>query len=92
MYLSQISGGLVGVGMVFGVAASLPEPDFLKVLELEATAQGASVRVVREIKGPSVVADWRVTIVGMDDNAPSCATIPGPRLHEGWSDYRAFGE
>ena len=47
--------------------------------------------------GQSVIADWRVTVVpvhatlntaaDLAKGAPTCQTIPGPNLHDGWSRY-----
>ena len=69
-------------------ASILGEPPFLRVVEMRAVQGGEYVYVKRVISGPDGIADWRVTVVAKTDTAPSCATIPGPNLHEGWSDYQ----
>ncbi len=33
------------------------------------------------------VADWQVTVVSDDGTSPTCNTVHGSNLHEGWSDY-----
>lgn len=87
-FVSQGLASLIVASAVYiPVNAILSDPPFLRVVEISATDGGAGVYVVREIPGPDGIADWRVTVVAESDDAPACATIPGPRLHEGWSDY-----
>ena len=72
---------------ITGGALFFPPPPFMAVTEV--TVTGEDVTAEREIFR-YVVADWRVTVVSKnaDKGAPSCQTIPGYKLHEGWSDYR----
>lgn len=82
------------LGAVFFVAVnsfadfvSPPPKPFLEVSSME-FADGRVV-ATRQINAPDTIADWRVTVVSTSGKAPSCATIPGPREHEGWSEYTA---
>ena len=57
----------------------------MKVHEMEVI--GSDVHVTRTIRPDAVIADWRVTVVRLDKEAPSCQTVPGPEIHQGWSPY-----
>lgn len=97
MPFSTHTYGAIIIGAAFGIGGSatipLPEKPFLTVNSKSVSAEGQVV-IDREINVDFVIADWRVTIVesreGSDDiesERPVCTTIPGTRLHEGWSDY-----
>ncbi len=62
-----------------------PDKPFMVVHSLEIV--GDQVIAERSINGPKVVADWTVTVVPDLTDSPSCHTTPGPKLHQGWSDY-----
>lgn len=85
--LQQVAGGAV----IAGAAALLTNPffgeqPFLKVINLE--YEDDTIYFEREIPGPITVADWRVTVVAKERDAPYCQTIPGPEIHQGWSLYQ----
>jgi hypothetical protein len=89
--ISTLIGGIVLAGMATIVTNPLlPDPKFLRVVSIEQV--GSDVKVDRIISGPNTVADWRVTVVGHGHDAPYCQTIPGRKMHQGWSDYVAGHE
>jgi|GEM_PF-5111629 len=85
--LQSVAGGL----LLAGAAALMTNPffgedPFLRVINLEYS--NGKIYVEREIPGPFTVADWRVTVVGSAQDAPYCQTVPGPKMHQGWSPYK----
>lgn len=68
------------------VIPDAPQP-FMTIHSME-YADG-HVYVDRTVEEPHRVADWRVTVVSTEEDAPSCQTVAGPELHQGWSDYDA---
>ncbi|MGB0903078.1 hypothetical protein [Halocynthiibacter sp.] len=83
--LLGIAGGIIAINAAIG--AILPTPAFLEVHDM--TVVGDQVRVVRSVPGPAGVADWTVVVVADATDAPSCQTVSGPLLHQGWSKYSA---
>lgn len=89
--LSTLIGGIVLAGMAtIATSPLLPQQKFMRVVSIEQI--GSDVRVDRIITGPNTIADWRVTVVGLGVNAPYCQTMPGRKMHEGWSNYTAGRE
>lgn len=85
MTLTQtIAGGALLAGLATAAIQSLPSSAFLQVHDIEVV--GPSV-VAERTKRRRVVADWKVSIVGQRSDAPSCQTISGQKLDEGWSRY-----
>lgn len=78
-------GGLLGGALYLMTGSLFVEPPFLDDVEVNQRAD--QVQAIREVTGEKTVADWRVTVFGHDVDAPYCQTIPGPKLHEGWSIY-----
>lgn len=83
--VSEVLGALTGLGVTALIFMAVPEKPFLEVNALDVV--GDEVIVERRINAPKTIADWRVTIVRHDKQEPACQTIPGPKLHEGWSVY-----
>lgn len=84
-------GTFIGGTVIAGVAliATNPiftEPAFMTVNGMRYD-QG-QIYVDRSVNVPRTVADWRVTIVGSDRNAPFCQTQAGPDIDQGWSVYQ----
>lgn len=78
------------VGLIGGdLLISAPEHEFMTVYGV--TSKGPIVYPDRKVHGTRdgklIIADWRVTIVPAGHENPTCNTIPGPNLHEGWSKY-----
>ena len=90
MSLTQTFAG-IGILSAVGVTvlgAVLPaKPAFMVVHDI--TYADGMITTERTIIKPDTVADWRVTIVSDTEKPPTCNTIPGPDLHEGWSTYEA---
>ena len=83
---------LAAIGLAFGLAGGvifLPalQRPFMTVHAINMDAQGI-VTPDRTIHFDPNITDWRVTVVSSDGEAPSCQTITGPELHQGWSKYR----
>lgn len=76
-----------GVGFVEAVDRLTPIGPYMVVHSVKVDGGGdvTADRTVRRL----AIADWRVTIVPDAPNmdAPSCQTIPGQALNEGWSKY-----
>lgn len=84
-FTSSLSGAAFAYLFVNGVVAVLPEAPFLEVHSV--TYQGGEVITDRTINGPETPADWQVSVVAVDRAPPSCSTVKGPELHQGWSHY-----
>ena len=81
-------GGVIVVGFMSLVTqAYAPQAVFMTVHSLEYEA--GQITADRTVREPSAIADWRVTVVSDDEDSPTCQTIPGGSIHEGWSRYRA---
>lgn len=78
--LAAMPFGYLGLGSVFG------EPAFLEVHDLRVVDETVFVERSYNANGTEI-ADWRVTILGEDQDAPFCQTIAGPEEHQGWSRY-----
>ena len=78
--------GCLAIGFTLTVSV-LPEKRFLTVYDMRVV--GDTVYAERSINVPYVVADWSVVVVPFDVESPSCKTIPGREVHEGWSPYRS---
>lgn len=66
----------------------MPTPVFMTIHSMEVVGdQVKSERSVHVAGSGEVIADWRVTVVREDRRSPSCQTLPGPDLHQGWSAY-----
>ena len=74
------------LGLSFSVGSYLFEQPFLTVHEISYV--DGTIYADRTVNR-SVVGDWRVTIVQEDRDGPTCNTIPGTDIHEGWSPYSA---
>ena len=82
----------IGGGFVVGIATAFtqviaPDPTFLTVHEVSYSA--GQITAKRTVNDPHTIADWRVTIVGRNEYAPTCQTVPGNAQNEGWSRYEA---
>jgi len=89
MSTSQLVAGgalLLTVGQV-ALTAILPERlPFMTVHSVEVA--GGQVVADREYwRNEPTIADWTVTVVSDDGDTPSCSTVTGPELHQGWSKY-----
>ena len=91
---SPSTTALAAVGVLSGLLSGwaiipTPEHEFMTVHSI--TQMGKMVvpsrTVYGSVDGQAVLADWRVTVVPIGEDAPTCNTIPGPALHEGWSKY-----
>lgn len=85
--LSIILGGAIFAGINGASDFVLGPEHFMRVISVEYSNDIVSAE--RTIHVERGVADWRVTIVGVDQDAPLCQTIPGAALHHGWSIYRS---
>lgn len=81
-FLGAVGAATLGLSYVAGVA--LFELPFLTVHDISYT--DGIVYADRTVNH-STVGDWRVTIVQEDRDGPTCNTIPGPDIHQGWSPY-----
>lgn len=89
-YINLAIGSLAFAGALqVAISSITPTAKFMTVHSVDMI--GDQVQTIRSVhvRGPGeVVADWSVVVVGEDMDAPSCATIHGPSLHEGWSRYK----
>lgn len=85
MFTPHAVGVAIGLSLVSLLWAVVPEFTFLRVHEMRVS--GDQVIVTRTIRR-EVIADWRVTVVGLTDESPSCQTVPGKKENEGWSHYK----
>ena len=80
---------LAAIATVSAVAglSLIPDPQkpFMDVHKMEYS--DGQVFAERTVLSPVRIADWRVTVVANGVTAPSCQTVPGMDLHEGWSKY-----
>ena len=84
---SHIFAGSSALGVSYLVAQSLfVPPAFIEVHDMTVDAGVVHVERSYNSDGP-LVADWRVTVVGEGRDDPSCQTVAGPALHQGWSVY-----
>lgn len=84
---ATVFGALSAIGVSVIIYFVFPPKPFLTIHEMRVV--GGDVVASRTVHGPDRVADWRVTVVHDGSDKPSCQTIPGPELHEGWSRYSA---
>lgn len=85
-WISTVLGALSAFGIGFLTYLTIPDEPFMELAEMQVV--DGQVIVKSGINAPEVVADWIVTVVGEDSDAPSCHTSPGPELHQGWSRYK----
>lgn len=87
-YILAATGAVVGV-LGGDLLIPAPEHEFMTVYGV--ASLGPMVhpdrKVHGDVNGNIVLADWRVTVVPDGHEAPTCNTIPGPNVHEGWSKY-----
>jgi hypothetical protein len=84
--LSLMIGGAIFAGINGASDLFLGPERFMEVGSVEYS--NGIVSAERIIHVDRIVADWRVTIVGVEQDAPLCQTVPGAALHHGWSIYR----
>lgn len=82
--LSAVGGAALGVSYVVG--SVLFEQPYLTVHDI---SYSEGVVYADRTVNHSAIADWRVTVVQADRDGPSCNTVPGPEMHQGWSPYSA---
>lgn len=86
-HFPTILGAVTGVVCLVILWLLWPQKPFMTVYEM--TVVQDRVRVDRQISGDMAVpADWLVTVVSKTQDAPSCQTVTGPELHQGWSVYK----
>ncbi|MEL7281334.1 MAG: hypothetical protein AAGK79_13320 [Pseudomonadota bacterium] len=83
---SAMIGGGFAIGLAGGVALLPERPQPFMTVHSMVYSDGR-VHADRTFFAPSRVADWAVTIVSEVDDPPSCNTIKGLGLHQGWSRY-----
>lgn len=88
----HFSGALFGLAITAVSAVVIPtNQPFMKINEI--TYKDGMVyadRTIFPLDDIEVrIADWRATVVPIGKDTPTCQTIPGPMIHEGWSDYEA---
>lgn len=77
---SALAAGYLAVSAMIG-----PQP-FMTVHSISQDDKG-KVTADRTVHFDPNIGDWTVTVVGADTDAPSCKTIPGNKVHQGWSPY-----
>lgn len=84
--LSTFAGGLIIAGVAWAATNPLfVEQPFMRVESIRYEA--GMIYTHRTINVQRTVADWRVTIVGENRDAPFCQTKAGDGIDEGWSIY-----
>lgn len=84
----EIIGVISSIPVLAILFLVFPQQPFMTVYEIEVIAdQVRAERAIHINKGEELVADWAVTVVHESRRSPSCQTIPGPKINEGWSVY-----